>query len=284
MLADIDVNLAGIQKASRALAAGLNRYDLHETRDAVKAGAELIQATWMQYVSGATVSYSKGDFTINSVSGQYRSAVMGGLKYPMDGDVLSGGVIVNLDYAEKLEKGFDPYDIKPGMLRSPKAKQGKPDDQGNSEPYIDVPFRHAEQSIPRAIKTEVQHAGRSLGVIRLGKGLGAAPFGLRTKLSPMRLHWSEGQLQFGAPYTWKTGLLSGLTRQPVQGGGGVYMTFRRISGKSSGSSWIHPGVEPKPVTAAIKENLGPALEAMVQDAFVLDVVNFSRRMGLEGVE
>lgn len=274
MQAEVTINLDGIRKVEDVVKRGLARQDLHNTREAVKAGAELIQATWMQYISGATVAYSKGDFTINSVSGTYRSAVMNGLKYPMAGDILRGGVNIKLDYAERLEKGFDPYDMKTGMLNSPKVKMTvKRDENDASEPYIDVPFRHEEKAIPRAIKTEVKQAGRSLGVVRLAKGLPkTTPYGLRTKLSPQLLRMS--------PYTWKSGTFAGLTRTPVQGGGGVYMTFRRISGKSTPGSWIHPGVSPKPVTAAIKENIGPALRTMVKNAFKQDVAIFARKAGL----
>lgn len=278
MLAEITINDEGIKRIKETLAKGLSKYDLHETRAAIKAGAQLVQATWMQYISGATVSYSKGDFRINSNTGTYRSAVENGLVYPLGGDILSGGVIVRLEYAERLEKGFDPYDMKDGLLNSSKAKRTKTDDPGDQgSPYIDIPFRHNVGSIPRAIKTQVKNLGRALGTVRLGKGLEKAPLGIRTKLRSTALSPSGGPLMTKS-YEWNSGLFAGLKKSA--GGGGEHVTFRRISWNSDPNSWIHPGAEPKPVTAALKENLGPTLKKMVRAAFQQDVLNFARRAGI----
>jgi hypothetical protein len=275
--AEIKVDLGASKKAADILRRGFGVYNLTETHAAIEAGAQAIQSEWTKYVSGATVVYSGGTFTIKRVSGQYANAVMGGLRYPMDGNPLKGGVEVILDYAEKLERGYDAYDEKPGLLRSPKVKwtsgpdEKHPDRQ--SQPYIDVPFEHAEQSIPRAIKNEVKKDGRSLGLIRLGTGLGSAPAGLRSNTAPEKLGLT--------PYTWRAGVFTGMVRgQAGPEARGKYMTFRRVSLASDPSSWINPGVSPKPVTKAIKENIGAKLAAMVSSAFERDVLRLSRLAGL----
>jgi hypothetical protein len=58
------------------------------------------------------------------------------------------------------------------------------------------------------------------------------------------------------------------------------MTFRRVSSNSSPNSWIHPGIEPKPITRAIVENIGPQLRLMVSSAFEKDVASLMRLAGL----
>jgi hypothetical protein len=276
MEAEIKVDLSASQKAEEVFKRGFTKYALAETMEAVEAGSHQIQGEWMKYISGAPVSYSGGDFVIHRVTGQYASAVMNGLRYPMNGDAFMGGVVVELDYADKLERGFSTYDMKPGMLNSPKVKFTKPDpaDPGaNTEPYIDVPFEHAEAGIPKAVKSEVKKTGTALGLIRLGKGLGRAQAGIRSKIAPRELGLED--------YTWRTGLFANLTRK-VSGpeNRGKYMTFRRISGNSDASSWIHPGVSPKPVTKAIVENIGAQLQGMVSLAFQKDVSSLMRLSGL----
>ena len=275
MEADIRVDLSATQKAANILGRGFSVHALTETMEAVETGAQAIQSEWMKYISGAPVSYSGGDFTINRVSGHYASAVMGGLRYPYNGNPLSGGVVIeDVSYAKHLERGFGPYDMKPGMLGSPKVKFTKTDDPGDtSQPYIDVPFEHAEAGVPRPIKTEVKKQGRSLGVVRLGAGLGEGQVGLRSKISPEKLGLE--------PYTWRKGIYAGLVRrQSGPESRGKYMTFRRISQSSDPSSWVHPGIKPRPVTRAIVENIGPKLRLMVSLAFEKDVQNLTRVAGL----
>ncbi len=276
MQVDIKVDLTALEQAADVFKKGFNVYDLHETREAVEAGAQAIQAEWMRYISGVTVAYSGGEFRINRVTGQYASAVMGGLRYPMDGNLLKGGVEVNLDYAQKLERGWGPFDQKPGLLNSPKAKwTAGPDDEHpdrESHPYIDVPFEHKETDIPKGIKAEAK-AGRSLGLIRLGKGLGSAPAGLRSKTAPGDMGME--------PYTHKSGIYAGLMRKAAgPAGGGKYITFRRVSANSDPSSWIHPGTDPKPVTKALEENIGAKLTSMVSSGFERDILRLSRLSGL----
>lgn len=276
--AEIRVDLEATKKAAEVFRKGFSQYDLTETHAAIEAGAQAIQSEWSRYVSGVPVSYSGGSFVIRRVSGQYANAVITGLRYPMDGNLLKGGVVVQLDYADKLERGFESFDEKPGMLRSPKVKwtAGPDEDHPNREakPYIDIPFEHEEKSIPRGIKSEVTRQGRSLGIIRLGKGLGSAPARIRSQTTAPE---SQGL----SPYTWRAGMFTGMVRGAVgPENRGRYMTFRRVSLASDPSSWIHPGVSPKPVTKALQENIGAQLRGMVSSAFERDVLRLSRMAGL----
>lgn len=267
MLAEIKVDVSQAREAAKAFGAGFRRDYMVETIEAIQVGSQAIQSEWLKYVSGVTVTYSGGDFRINRVSGQYASAVMEGLRYPIDGNPLKGGVEVNLDYADKMERGFEEFDIKIGLLASSKAKWTKGKD---SHPYIDVPFRHSADDVPASIMAVAKAGGRALGTIRLGKGLGTAQAGIRSKSTDT-----------GGNYTWRTGLYAGLKRQAAgPSGAGQYMTFRRVSANSDPASWINPGAEPKPVSKAIEENLGDSLRSLVEGAFERDILRLSRQAGV----
>lgn len=116
-----------------------------------------------------------------------------------------------------LEIGHESFDIKPGMLRSPKAKRAH---GGGS--YIDVPFTHKvtkrgkgtyveSRAKRKAITTAMSQAKSTGAALRIFKGTKNAPRTIHTdmKVSP------EGAAQ----------------------------TFRRISENSPADSWIHPGRE-----------------------------------------
>lgn len=274
MSVEIKIDVSQGERAANVLKSGLRRDDLVETQGAVKAGTQAMQETWMKYISGVSVTYSGGEFTIRRVSGQYASAVQNGLRYPYEGDILKGAVTVDLDYADKLERGFGEFDIKVGLLASPKAKTSVDPKTGKVSRYIDIPFRHNTDDIPKSILSVAKSGDRALGTIRLGKGLNKEQYGIRSKTTAPRV--------FGEPsYTWRTGLLAGLVRKNVDSNNrGQYMTFRRVSANSDPGSWIHPGVEPKPVTRAIEENLGPKLKKMLEDAFETDVLRMARTAGI----
>ena len=270
--ADVKVDLTALEKATDIFQRGFDVYSLKDTQDAVHGGGRLIQSEWSKYVSGATVTYSGGSFVIKKVSGQYANAVMGGLRYPMDGDVLKSGVEVNLDYAEKLEQGFDAFNEKEGLLESPKVKWTVARKNHPSQPYIDVPFEHAASGVPSSIQNEIGQKGRSLGLIRVSENLPDAPAGLRSALAPTKLGLK--------PYTWRAGMFTGMVRGSADyGNKNGYVAFRRVSLASDPSSWIHPGITPKPVTKAIKENIGVELSRMVSSGFQSDVLRLSQKAG-----
>lgn len=128
----------------------------------------------------------------------------------------SNSITLTIDNAkmESLETGYGGFDIKPGMLRSSKVKQGK------SGPYIDVPFSHRitkrgkgsyiePTSMRKAVNKALQKVKSSGGTIRLGTIPKTA-----AKLAGMRITSDKGA-----------------------------QTFRRISANSPNDSWQHPGYE-----------------------------------------
>jgi hypothetical protein len=140
-----------------------------------------------------------------------------------------------------LEEGKSPYDMKPGLLRSPKAKTGK----GGGK-YITVPLylKTKGRQSPPAMPSSIYKAafklqfGQSLTMPKKYDG-----YGLRTRLSPDLKRWGH--------YTWKSSPFEGIVK--IQRWPGLmplglprerqasYITFRRVSTKSDPNSWIHPG-------------------------------------------
>ena len=148
------------------------------------------------------------------------------------------GVLPNM-----LENGCPPFDMKKGLLRSPKAKTGK---GGNR--YITVPLYMkspgARGGSPPAIPNPLYRQalklkfGESLALPKRYEG-----WGLRTRLSADLKKWGH--------YTWKSSPFQGITKVRRFPGltplglprekAGAFVTFRRVSKKSDPASWVHPG-------------------------------------------
>jgi hypothetical protein len=138
-----------------------------------------------------------------------------------------------------LEEGTGPYDLKRGLLRSPKARR---DAQGR--PYIAVPFTHATPMAKiNPMPAPIYRLAKSLETggpgLQLPKRLEG--WGLRSRLSPNKRKWG--------PYTWKFSPYEGMIKtrglpEAHKMQRSAYMTFRTVSTKSDPDSWIHPGFRP----------------------------------------
>lgn len=139
--------------------------------------------------------------------------------------------------ANALEEGTGPYDLKKGLLRSPKVKRTK-----EGKPYIHVPFQlktpggGARGPSPPVMPRPIYRLASQLGAgqqMKLPKKY--EDYGIKTRLSADLQKWGH--------YTWKASPYQGIVKAPLGGGGGksTYMTFRTVSKNSDPSSWIHPG-------------------------------------------
>ena len=153
-------------------------------------------------------------------------------------EIKLNGVMPNM-----LENGSPPFDMKKGLLRSPKAKRDK-----KGHKYITVPLRMksagAMGGSPPVMPSPIYRQalklqfGQSLTLPKKYEG-----WGLRTRLSADLKKWGH--------YTWKSSPFQGVTRVQRFSGLtklglpreklGAMMTFRRVSTKSDPDSWIHPG-------------------------------------------
>lgn len=203
------------------------------------------------------------------------------------GDAESGyRIYTDYDGAAKIENGYASYDMKPAMLASPKAKRTK-DGTGY---YITVPFRAYTRRfsgdpgrtvIPPDILSYVRQNGHYDLIDTRGQ---------RSKV-PLFLYHDEpvGGIAYQAvsrgidtpmlaPYTWRSGQFSGLTRVADKYGKVGYFTFRRISSRrlvrlpdgrmvwrgSDPAAWIHPGQAANPVSQAVEDFVAPQVEVMLE--------------------
>lgn len=253
--------------------AGSSGQKLPFTKEAIRAATvDVIQRTWIQYASGAYVTYSGGSFRINVVTGEYVRSIQDGVRFPND---LTGEVFTTSPHGESIEKGQRPRDMKQALLSSPKAKKGK-----NGSRYITIPFRHGTPgatTIP-AMPRAVYNAARRLGYTRREQGLTGdarvyvwggrynqgverdAQYGMRTHIGAHP----------GAGYQHKSGIYEGMVRMG-RPGHSQYMTFRRVSDKSDPRSWMHPGTPPRPIREAVVENTKEEVLQLIRRGFELDL-------------
>lgn len=261
-LPNFDNILQAVEKAGKG--------ELPYTRDAVRsATVDLVQRTWIEYASGAWVTYSGGTFRVQSNTGEYVRSISNGLRFLDD---LTGEVFSTSPHSSIVEDGIKAYDMKPGLLSSPKAKTNK---EGGK--YITVPYRHGTpgtvgmQSMPKS----VYKLASQLGFSRRNGAIRAFFTGRRYvwdgKLSEnptgQRSHFGSHP---GAGYTWKTGQFSGMVKMG-QKGHSQYLTFRRVSENSDPRSWQHPGVKPRPIREAVVENTREEVLELIRRGFEMDL-------------
>lgn len=136
--------------------------------------------------------------------------------------------------ALRIENGYSPFDMKPGFLRSPKAKTGK-----DGSKYLIMSFRHVTPGATKTLGKRMSpsvHRSAKKGVNfedQLGTAEDPSDYGLVN---------SKG-------YEWQNGALAGMTQigGPRQR---QYRTFRVVSVKSAPNSWWHPGQKPNKVIDA----------------------------------
>ncbi len=153
-----------------------------------------------------------------------------------------------------IEEGAKPFDMKIGLLNSPKAKVGK-----NGKKYITVPFRHG---------TPGTSGFNSVMPTSLYQKIKSMPFGSVLKTGKI-----EGQdlSQYGKKTHWKSGKFQGLTKVGREGHTGYY-TFRRVSEDSSG--WIYPGQPAHKIFPGIINIMNNQIKIHVTDA----LENFMKEM------
>jgi hypothetical protein len=180
-----------------------------------------------------------------------------------------GEVISTSWHGRLVENGIRPFDMKDALRSSGKD-------------YITIPFRHGTpgaatmSSMPDHVYEQAKGLAESSIVGRRKDGqfsyqwggrLGKSMDGQRTKLTKGP---GENARQFA--YTWKTGQFSGMVK--MNGGHQTeYLTFRRMSVKSDPNSWQFPGVPPRPVTEAVKENTSEKVINLIRVGFQMDIMD-----------
>lgn len=115
------------------------------TARAVQRMTAEAQRIWIGAIQGKPMSWSGGTFTVYRVSGKFHGQVLGGYRYPLNGNPLSGGIEIKALYPwqRAIKTGVRVHDMKPNLLRSAKARVGK-----DGRRYIIVPIMAPSASDP----------------------------------------------------------------------------------------------------------------------------------------
>lgn len=95
----------------------------------------------LRALSGATVSWSGGTFKVNRLTGGLYRAAQQGLVYPVGGDRLHGRVLVSHPHFAQVRDGVRRFDMKPGLLRSDKARLAYSKRHGRLLRFLTVPVQ-----------------------------------------------------------------------------------------------------------------------------------------------
>lgn len=239
--------------------------DLPYTQEAVKTATEIVQRTWIDYISGHQVSYSGGTFRVNIVTGDYVRSIVNGVSYPALGDKLTGEVTSLSSHANIVEEGIRPFDMKATHLSGPKVKFAK-----DGTRYVTIPFRHntpGSNVSANAMPQQVYQRAMGLAISRRNNLL-------QYWYTGNKYSWGDRlSSQNGGPKEkphWSTGRYTGMVKMSGKPQT-TYLTFRRISEKSDSRAWRHPGVRPRPVTEAVEENVRQQVLDLIRVGFEVDI-------------
>lgn len=166
-----------------------------------------------------------------------------------------------------IEKGFARFDMKPGLLKGPRAKQGK------SGRYNTVPFSHHPEGTPTTMGQAILQQGlkaiireRNLSkIVRDATG--------RPKQGPVaRVRTGQQFRQISA----KTRNILGSHAKRLDGlvkyqktyetaTQSQYLTFRRVSDNSDPNSWIHPGYEGAHIFPTVELYVKKQISRLMED-------------------
>lgn len=207
-------------------------------------------------------------------------------------DRISYKILSEGEFTRRIEEGVQPYDLKPGMLASPRAREGK------NGRYIRIPFRHSAKSLKAAgvynkarnLDRERSEAsgGARVSVSRMmrtgtfqdtnadGQIVSRAmyrPAARRLDASSMKRYRNEGKKN---PATkWPRGVSSPNVLHGLVKSGSPrhtqYMTFRTVSEKTPQFKWIHPGFKAHPVFDKVLASAMPQIEKRLKDAMMKDL-------------
>lgn len=228
--------------------------------------ARFVRDTWISAVTGTLLpgmintvnddTYAKALQTGESMS---FPAPLYGIVLPVDAD----------EIVSRIEDGFGPFDMKPGLLNGPRSRMTK---DGTGRINI-VPFRHYTPTanspisiglkMPNAVYAEAKQLKRTTqnpdGSINWGESL----------------DWDYQKRTSWTGYEHKNDIYHNMYRVGYQKHT-QYVTFRAVSTPrtkmtkkgpvqigSAPSSWWHPGVAGNPVTQAVYDYCMPQVEEML---------------------
>lgn len=162
-------------------------------------------------------------------------------------------------YAEQIETGRPPYDLKKMLQTSNKTRMSKA-----GKKYLIIPFRHNVASMPK----EVRIAAKQLAPSRV-TGMGTRVSATGVTVPQAKYAWG-GRLKAGAA----PGMLrkhAGMVRFDISTpkmARSSYLTFRVMSETSAG--WIIPAQPGQHIVKGVVDKLRPMAEAAFAKALIAD--------------
>jgi hypothetical protein len=278
-----------IQLAKR----GKSNLILAHTERAIEKLSTMYQEAWMQAASGA--SFPGLPFVINST--QYHRTIERRQIAPTVWEIYSAHTTRSgRGVTELLEAGHGNIDLKPGLLRGPKSRQGK---EGR---FNIVAFRqgtpgtdpHRNNPMPLTVyKTFMQEVKQADAQRKAGASpIAGTSYTSKSSAKPGDRSYTWGS-KFDAgsqrgrrskliqhkgqrigQYTWKGGKFAGMVRlqqSTTRSKRGGYFTFRVVSAASDPMSWIVPEQEPWPVRKAVTDFMRPFAEDILREALEADI-------------
>jgi len=198
-----------------------------------------------------------GDKAFLGLQGDVIEVIGGGIFSGMPLQAIISMMEVGVEEAERIQAGYGPYDMKPGFLKSPKAKSGK---KGK---YMIIPFRHMTSGtsgkLGKPMLKSVHQAAKSGSSFEDQTG---------TKEDP-----SDFGLVNSKGYEWQNGAIAGMTNTKDEGKKhSTFHTFRVVSENSDPNSWWHPGVDSNNVIGSVVNYVKPYIKEGLMRAAKAEVV------------
>lgn len=164
-----------------------------------------------------------------------------------------------------VERGAESFDMKAKLLA-----HGKVSKSGGV--YVDVPIRHKAGSVPQAIRTAARRAAAKtsgvVGEVRVSRKTPGRSFTRELHRGPASQALGIGPKRQEVQH--KRGIHDDLIRKSSRTGGGgwsaSYTTVRRISSRSSPTSWHHPGFKAHRVLDGVLPGARREIAGIIRDA------------------
>lgn len=236
--------------------------------------ANAVRNAWASCYNGGSLPgmsrqiFSTGDLAFNALQGDVIEIIGGEIFSGISLQAVISMRAEGIEEALRIQDGYGPYDMKPGFLKSPKAKENK-----EGKKYFILPFRHMTEGATRPGKkmSPSVHKAAMNKITRNEMVKGAAfeeQKGTKDDPSDFGLVNSKG-------YEWQNGPYAGMTNTAQNKAGkkhSTFRTFRVISEKSDPSSWWHPGVESNDVIGSVVNYVEPYIKEGIKRAAKQDVI------------
>lgn len=233
------------------------RLDTNELLSPFKVDRDSVRAITQKVVEGVAFAlYQEINEKASNGLSKTRAIYLRNLNLPVI-EPLKGTIILTGSLPNMLEQGATAFDMKEGMLRSAKVKNGK------SGPYLTIPFRWASagsigenEAFSGVLPSEIQSMLKNINSAktiptfggkgsRISKGDKLDVTG--TKFDTLLTRKAFTDLKTGkkyGSYLHKSPIYQGIQKESTFYGKALqsqYMSFRRISLRSAKNSWVHPG-------------------------------------------